>query len=181
MPLLDDLQKDKTLPLSEFSEEYRTKIFTLWFKNSKPVAARLKNLIKEPDPLNGRFLSAGQLKTLINGEFSAKAAFLDEQVAKELERQLVTEKIEMLRDHAVAGRELWEMGMEHLREKGLGNSRTAVTALIEGIKIEKESRGTPIELARIGKMTDEELLGTLQELVSDSEILALEPADAEEE
>jgi len=180
MPILN--VDARSNPVTLFSEDYLTKIFIIWYNANKPSEQRLHQMITEKDPNTNSFLTPNQLKNLIQNEFTAKAAFLDEQAALGLEKQLVSDKLMMMKEHAMLGRQLRDMGMDYLKEHGLGSSRTALSAFIEGIKIEQSSRGTPREIAKIANMTDDELLGTLKELLVDnSQLISIEPSDGKEE
>ena len=81
----------------------------------------------------------------------------------------------MLSRHAVIGKKMqdeawiWFEGTKtddgHL---DLGNARTAITLLVEGLKVERESRGTPIIAEKFSRLTDDELVGKLKEYIADT-------------
>lgn len=180
MPLLNKDHIERAPLKRSFSDEYKKQIFILWYNSGKPHAAELKRVIKEPDPLTNQLFTERQLSSLISTEFRALADYFDNEVAKALETKLVSEKVEMLREHAELGKEIAKMGMKYLEEHGIGGSRNALNAIIQGLKIERESRGTPIELAKIAKMSDDQIIDELKTLVEGSEILSLEAANDEE-
>ena len=86
----------------------------------------------------------------------------------------------MLNTHAEVGKDLYKMGMEYLKENGLGNSRNALSAVVEGLRIERESSGTTVKFAELDKMSDEELLEQLSNIVQGSKIVSVGPNYKEE-
>ena len=164
----------------DFTQDYKMKIFTLWYNLGKPSPERLYSEIVTQDIKEG-FSGAMPSKTTVymwvTKDFEAKATFLDMEAAKSIEKQLVGQRIQMLNTHAKYGQELAEMGMAFLKENGLGNSRNALSAVIEGLRIEKESSGAPVKFTELSKLTDEELVGELQKIIEGSPILSIEPND----
>jgi len=164
----------------EFTQDYQMKIFMLWYNSGKPTSSRLYAEIVNQDireNLSDEMVSENTLRKWIREDFEAKATFLDDEVAKNIEKQLVSDKIHTMQVHAEMGRKLQVIGMEFLEENGLGNARNALSAVLEGMRIEKENSGTAIKLAELDKLSDEELLAELNKLVQDSEIVAIEPND----
>lgn len=152
----------------------------LWYNHGKPSADRLHALIVAENIkefLSGEIPTLSTVKNWVKTTFQAKATFLDNEAMKSIEKGLVGNKIETLRKHAEIGKELYEMGMQELRENGLGNARNALTAVIEGMRIENESSGAAIKFTELSKMSDEELVGELHKLVSGSKIISIEPND----
>jgi len=184
MSLLEGSKQNLTIS-SHFSQDYKIYVFTTWYINGKPNQKKLKDLLEEPEPSTKQFPQPSTLKTWIDNEFTAEAIFLDEQIAQELERRLVSEKVEMLGRHAKTGQKMQNIALEWFEgnkdEDGmvdLGNARTAITMLVEGMKTEKESRGTVIVAEKFAKMTDEQLVDKLKELVNDApEIITIEPVE----
>jgi hypothetical protein len=165
---------------TEFTQDYKMKIFMLWYNKGKPVSERLYSIIITEnirEPLSGEIPTRTTIDKWIKKDFELKATFLDLEASKAIEKELVANKIQMLQSHSKIGQELYEMGMVHLRTEGLGNSRNALSAVIEGLRIEKESSGVNIKFAELDKLNDEELLAELNKLVVGSEIISIEPND----
>ena len=168
---------------SHFSQDYKIYVFSTWYANGKPNSKNLHAMLEEPEPNSGKFPQPSTLRTWIDNEFIAQAIFLDEKVAQELERRLTSEKIEMLSRHAVIGEKMQKGALEWFENTkaddgtlDLGNARTAITLLVEGLKIERESKGTPQIAEKFSRMTDEQLVDKLKELVMDApEIITIEP------
>ena len=163
----------------EFTEDYQKQIFILWYNLGKPTSSRLYSVIVEKDlkeELSGEMVSENTLRKWIK-DFEAKAIILDKGVSDELEKQLVADKINTMKFHAEMGRKLQVMGMDYLENNGLGNARNALSAVLEGMRVEKENSGTAIKLAELDKLSNEELVDELRKLVENSEIVDIEPND----
>lgn len=155
-------------------------IFTLWYNSGKPSAERLYSIIiteNIKEVLSGEIPTKSTIDRWIKKDFEAKSTFLDNEAMKSIEKSLVGNKIQMLKAHAEIGKELYAMGMDYLREEGLGNSRNALTAIIEGMRIETESSGASVKFNELSKMTDEELLGEFSKIVQGSKIVSIGPND----
>lgn len=165
---------------TDFTQDYKMQIFTLWYNSGKPSAERLFSIIiteNIKEPLSGEIPTANTIKKWVGNEFEAKATFLDMEVMKSLEKSLVTNKIELLKRHAEIGKEVYEMGLEHLKENGLGNSRNALTAIIEGLRIEAENSGASVKFNELKDKTNEELWGELLKIIQKGKIVSIEPND----
>jgi hypothetical protein len=148
-----------------YSEDYKNRIFIFWYKNGKLGGRRLREII-EPDEITGATPSAGVLANWIM-EFKNRAVFLDEQVSKELQDRLVAEKVEMHTRHAKVGVSMQDMAMEYLENhKDEIKVPVAVKMLVDGIEIERASRGVPQALAKMMNKTDEDILKDVQELLN---------------
>ena len=177
MSLLEASKQNLTIS-SHFSQDYKIYVFTAWYINGKPNQKRLRDLLEKPEPMSDKYPQPSTLKTWIDNEFTAEAIFLDEQIAEELEKRLVSEKIEMLARHAEIAEKMqneawnWFESTQIVDEEGnkhldLGNARTAITLLVEGLKIERESRGVAVISEKFAKMTDGELVDKLREFVTE--------------
>jgi len=182
MSLIEASKQNLTIS-HNFPQDYKIYVFSTWYANGKVSPKKLHEMLEKPEPISGKFPQPSTLRTWIDNEFVAQAIFLDEKVALELERRLTSEKIEMLSRHAVIGEKMQKGALEWFENTksddgtlDLGNARTAITLLVEGLKIERESKGTPQIAEKFSRMTDEQLVDKLKELVMDtSEIITIEP------
>lgn len=161
----DDLSNPKDLLDGQDYLEY---IFMTWYQAGRPNARKLQLTIKENK--YGTKLSVPDLKRLIETEFADRAAEMDAEVADQLKSKLVQDKLSMLQQHAGLGVELATMGIEYLRENGIGNARNALQAITLGVQIERNSRGVDAVLSQIANKTDQELLDDLRSLVEKSPV-----------
>lgn len=171
-------KKITTSSAYKYSSDYKQKIFVLWYNSGKPSASRLFDLITEPESITGKFPSKSVLQKWISEEFTAEAIFLDEESSQEIEKRLVTDKVEMLLRHAKIGRGMQEKALSYLEENDdLGNARTAITLLVEGLKVERESTGV-VPAQKYSRMTDDELLEKLKEFTVKSPLISVKPNES---
>ena len=120
--------------------------------------------------------TANSLHLWIQGEkFQSQAEDLDKQVSIELESRLVKEKVEMLSRHSELGVYMQTMAKDYLEanESSL-SANAAVRLLIEGIRVERESKGIPQALEKMLSKTDEELLEEVKSLTEGAHVEILE-------
>lgn len=175
MAISDSKEREVTTRQDGWSEEYKFKIFNLWYTSGKPGPAMLVQMVDEDDPMTDQRPNQHIITNWIYRDFVKMAMPIDDDVSKALQKQLVADKLEVMEYQAGMARELYDMGMDWLREKGLGNSRTALTAVVQGMQIERETRGAPQILGNIAKLNDQELLNVFMELADESEVMKLEP------
>jgi hypothetical protein len=171
MPIHDNVI-DK-LDRSHFTDEYKNSIFMIWYRSGKVNPTALLGII----PPNSDDKKPTRI-TLGNwvDDFRPRAEELDEVVKDELDGRLVKEKIEMLNRHADIALEIQGKALDYLRDKDHSdlNAASAVRLLVEGIRIEKESRGIPKILSKMASMTDDDLLKKAEELLLRSPITEME-------
>ena len=160
-----------------YSDSYLQSIFAIWYKSGKPIARRLQPMITEPDPINGTVPTINVLKRLIDNDFNERSLALDEEVSKNLSNTLVAEKIAMLQRHAKVAVEMQTMGLDYLRENGVGGARNAIQLLVEGLEIERGAVGAPQIAQRLLSLSDEQLVAELTEIVTSSPIIDMKPND----
>lgn len=157
---------------SSFTDEYKNSVFMLWYRAGRINPTALGGIIP-PSP-------EGKKPTRITlghwlDEFRPRADELDEVVKDELDGRLVKEKIEMLNRHADIALEIQEKALEYLRSDDSDlNAASAVRMLIEGVRIEKESRGIPKILSKMASMSDDDLLKKAEALLLRSPITEME-------
>ena len=146
---------------------YKEDLFLLWYKKGKLGVKPFYNII----PASGTEWKPTR-KTLarwISSEFLERARVLDDAVHKELQTRVVHEKVEMLERHAVLGEKMQEIGAKWLKDhEGDITASVAVRLLVEGWRIERESRGIPEALEKYATMSDDELLSEIQDLINTS-------------
>ena len=173
MPLTDEITE---LDRSRFTKEYQEDVFMVWYRAGKVSAHALLGII--PVDIDGRKPTRTALKRWIQ-DFQIRAEPLDDIVKAEMSNLLVKEKIEMLNRHAKVAVELQEKALDYLRnvkDVDLGSS-SAVRLLVEGIRIERISRGVPQMLEKMAQMSDDDLLREAEKLLLRSPITEIEPLD----
>lgn len=151
-----------------FSQEYKDKIFYLWYHKSKPNNLALYNMIPVDDAV-GHKATQSTLKSWIDKDFRPRAEALDSKVAEELEGRLIQEKIQMLQKHAQLGVEMQDMATKYLKtHEDQLTSSSAVRLLVEGVRIERDSRGLPEALKKMMEKDDDELLLEVENILANA-------------
>ena len=147
---------------SHYSEEYKSVVFQIWYSNNRPLPSKLLEMIPEdeshrkPDVKNlGKWISF----------WGEDADRLDIEVKRNIDIDLVGQRAEMLKKQANSGKALQDMGMTYLEEHGFDKASDALRAVVDGVRIERESRGLGEALDRIFKMDDEALRKELVHLL----------------
>ena len=159
---------------SNFDQNYKDIVFTVWYRAAKPNPMTLYGMIPENE--DGRKPSRVFLGEWINKDFLARAVPIDEAVVQEMNNRLMQQKIEMLERHAQVATEMQDLALTYLREhKDDLTPISAVRLLVESVKIEKGSRGIPQVLEKMMQMSDEDLLRETTNLLLKSPITEIEP------
>ena len=176
MPIIRDTGADKV----NFGEDYKQKVFLIWYEHGKLNASHLYNLV--PDEENsGRKPFRSTLQTWIREDFSSKAQSMDDEVVEIIREKAITEKVQMLERHTETAVKMQNIAMTYLDQCADElNPNSAVRMLIEGVRIERESRGLPEALRKMMEKTDEDLLGEIQKLITGGSS-TLEPLLLEDE
>ena len=157
-----------------FSEDYKYQVFLLWYNNGKPSSQSVWNMI--PESWGDNKPQAATIHGWLKSErFQDQARMLDESISKEIEGRMVKEKVEMLSRHADLGVEMQDQAIAYLRShKDELSSNAAVRLLVEGIRVERESRGIPQAIEKMINKTDEQLLEEIKELTGGAEVEILD-------
>lgn len=161
-----------------FDIDYIEKIFVVWYSSGRPNQVDLYQMIekgksgKKPTPI--------QLKKWIKEVFVPRAEILDLEVRRQIDKKLIGERVQMLERHAKIGEEMQDMAIKYLRDHEddlkVGN---AVRMLIEGIEIERTSKGLSGAMSTLAEKSDDEILAELQRLISNNVIDRGSVVDAE--
>jgi len=158
-----------------YTEGYRDAVFAIWYSAGKPTVRKLKGML--PDPAEFGISSGFPGDNTMVGwvqDFQERAVSLDEQVSRQMQERLISEKVQMLNAHADIGHEMQQMALDYLREHPEKlNPNAAVRLLVEGVNIERESRGIGKSVMQMIDRSDEDLLKQINEL------LAFSPAELE--
>lgn len=157
-----------------FSDTYKYQVFLLWYNNGKPSAQSVWNMIPQEWGDN-KPTSSTVGQWIKSDRFQDHARTLDDSVVKEIDARMVKEKVAMLKRHAEIGFDIQNLAMDKILEKQDELSSNAlVRLLIEGIRIERESRGIPQALEKMVNKTDEELLDEIAQLTGGAEVEILD-------
>lgn len=158
-----------------FIPDIREKVFYIWYNNGRPGFLKTKGLIREHLP-DVELPSDWTLKEWI-ADFNARAYDLDQRVHEEVEALVIAEKVEMMKRHAQIGLLMQNRALEYLQTASDITSAVAVRLLVEGLRVERESRGIPEAIEKMSKLTDEEILTEIKQLMTSTSV-KLEEVDA---
>ena len=152
----------------DFSPAYIDAVFAQWYSLGKISMKRLTKMT--PDPIDfGLATGRPSEHTLLKwrtDHFLERAARLDEEVTRQLSERLIAEKVQMLNAHAAIASEMQMMALAYLRASpDKLNSNTALRLLVEGVRIERESRGIPRTLEKMSEKSDEDLLAQIEDML----------------
>lgn len=169
----------------QYSAGYIDSVFTTWYSMGKPSPTRLMAAIS-PYEENGIAYEPSQqtIRRWINEIFLERAKILDDQVMNQINQRLIAEKVEMLNRHANMGSYIQDMALKYLKEHADDlNVANSVRLLVEGVRIERESRGISTTIEKITGLSDEELEKQVRQLVERSpvDLIPMEIEDADNE
>lgn len=154
-----------------YSEEYKEKCFYAWYSAGRPVGQTL--LANIPEDAHGRkatTIKIHEWRKFRNWELRADE--LDAQVSLEVEKLAVREKVEMFQEHTEISQQLRQLGLEYfldedgnLDPKKIDSSNVALRLIVQGIRIERESRGIADAIKQVAKLSDGKLMGTISALM----------------
>jgi hypothetical protein len=158
--------------ISEFTPAYIDAVFFTWYSKGKPVMRKLTNMLPKPSEF-GIASGPPSLKILFdwyNKIFMERAAKLDAEVSRQLEEYLVAERVKMLEEHSKIALTMQNMAMSYLiQNPEKMNSNAAVRLLVEGIRVERESRGIPKMMEQLTSKSDEDLVKQIEDLLTKTE------------
>lgn len=168
MPMFRQPKKEfvpRTLvPVNQtFTDEYKEKCFLAWYEAGCPKGTKF--VMAMPKDEEGRVPHLNVLNGWRREEWDARAAELNNEVWMEVKRQTIEAKVEMYAEHAKAARELREQGMSWFENNTIDSAATALRAIVEGVRIERESVGIPSAIKNLAKMSDANLSKVVEQLI----------------
>lgn len=146
-----------TRRFTPYTETYKEKCFITWYQLGRPDNV-YEVLEKFPPDEHERRPSKRVLRLWrIEDGWDNKADVLDTEAKSLVYGSLITEKAEMLRRHAKMGYDLMSAGMAHISSGTFDSSSAAVSAVIRGAELERESRGIGELIVKMSKMSEEDL------------------------
>ena len=152
-----------------YNDEYKNTVFYIWYITGKPRRGKLRQLI-EPNA-DGDLPTDRALTYWIN-EFQERSTELDKLVDENAKDVVIQEKTAMLEKHVALAIEMQDIAMEYLRlKKSSLNPHSAVRLLVDGIRVERESRGLPSLITEISKSDDEDLMKMIDKILESVDIV----------
>jgi hypothetical protein len=168
-----------------FSKDYEEACFAIWYKAGKPsLISQILNLLPKDD--QGRSPSKAILEIHWIPNWKQRADVLDAESSNILDKNLIEERVQMLEKQAEQGKRLQEMGMKFFDDHDLKDEAVALRMIVQGVEIERNSRGLSVALQRISSMSDETLQNELNKQLarykeSQGEIIDGDISDTEPE
>jgi hypothetical protein len=160
-----------------YHDSYKNAVFYVWYLNGKPGGKKLRTLI-QPQESTGLIPENPTLQRWIL-EFEEQAAELDAEIQEKIREKEIQKKTEMLERHAELGKRMTEVARQYLEEhKDSLKPPAAVRLLVEGVEIERKSRGLPSLITAVNKADDEDIMNMINDILKEVEVL---PSGEEEE
>lgn len=93
-------------------------------------------------------------------------AYIDAQARKQLERDAIKRKADMLKRHALLGKVLQQKSAAYLDKHGIDRSSDAIAAARVGVDMERKAEGLPEYLMEVMNADDSELARQYAELLA---------------
>lgn len=145
----------------EYTDDYKLKTKTEWYSAGRPTSPDLRKILLSKDVKDevGRIPAVSALNKWRDQQlWDIWADELDSRALTLVEDDLIIKKAEMLKRHATMAEELQLEGMTYLKENKFDTSASAVTAIIKGAELERESRGVGEMMVKMAKMGNNELV-----------------------
>jgi len=150
--------------LMAYTDTYKELCFVAWYKAGRPSGMRFLQAIPVDD--NDRkptLVLLNEWRSMLSWDM--RADVMDSEVARQIEKQAIEEKVEMFRRHAQLGQDLQTKGMEFFDTHPIEKDSTALRMVIEGASMEKASRGLPEALLKDAELSDDDLKGVVGKLL----------------
>lgn len=167
-----ELAKQQPMVGMKYTDAYRDAVFAVWYSRGKPTARSLTKMV--PNPVDFGLSCGFPSETTVLGwleDFRERAVVIDEEVTRKMQERLVADKVQMLNTHAQIGTDMQRRALEFFESNPEKmNGMVALRMLVEGVRIERESRGVSRTIEQLVDKTDEELMKQIKELLSYSTV-----------
>ncbi len=151
---------------SRYPEHYKNQAKIIWYKAGRPRPQGLYEILPI-EPISGMKPKVTTLREWAYKDWKEWADEMDELVMQEIQGRTIEEKVKMFERFTETAQEMQNLALEWLREnKTKINAIAAVRLLVDGVRIESEARGVPEVLRRMVKMTNDELLDEVKQLLA---------------
>lgn len=169
--------------LTTFTPAYQELCFQAWYVAGRPPkSTQIIDVIPEDeDGRKPRSETITKWRDELGWDWRADE--LDAKVVAQSEDFLVVQKVTMLKDQAAKAKAMRDHAFNYLMENGFDSSASAVTAMIRGAELERESRGLEVMITKIAKMSNSDLLkeiANVQSKLSDGQTGQILDAQEEE-
>lgn len=158
--------------MPRFEDTYRETCFNIWVSQGAPDSPqKVLDIIPAND--NGDKPDVSTIRRWFDQDWKLRADNINSRALEIADEDLIQRKAEMLKEQAERGKKMQIMGVEHLEKEGFDSSSSAVSAILGGAKLERESRGIGDLIVRMSQMSNSELqqeiIRKLKDLQEDKE------------
>lgn len=153
--------------VTPYTKAYKELCFVAWYSAGRPESTVRTAEIVPADMENDGRKPTNQLLSEWRDEegWDWRADELDAKAELKINDGLVAMRVKMLRDAQSTGKKLRQEGLKHIMSRGFDSSASAVSAVVRGSQLERESSGLSEWLLRMTKMDDKELTEATQKLL----------------
>ena len=155
----------KVPQLTPYTSQYKEACFQSWYAANRPTYsdALMEAL---PEDEYGRKPVLDTIRNWRNEDnWDLWADKLDIRAREKADGKAINAKVDMLEKQAKRGLMLQDKAAEYFEENEFDSSSSAVQGLIQGAKLERESRGLSTALLRVMQLGDDELISETQKLL----------------
>ena len=152
-------------------------LFNFWYGAERPSTTIL--VASKDCPTNSKGskpTSQTVSKWITQFKWHDKAKGLDAEASDLIRQDNVKEKVEMAVRHTKRGKKMQEKAWDYFEKQGISSDHAAMKMLVEGIRIEKESRGISSVIEKLTQMDDEKLMNEALKLIEDGGVI-IEPLE----
>lgn len=171
-----------------YTEEYKDSCKHAWYSAGRPSSGKVWLDITPFDSIGRKPSLTVLRKWRSEQEWDLWADPLDVKALAVVEDDLVAKKVQMFKRHAEQAIQLIESGSDYLKEHGHDSSASAVTAIVKGIQLERESVGGAEMSVKLASMDNSEIIDelkkTLQRAIDSGElesVINITPEDSKDD
>jgi hypothetical protein len=157
-----------------YSPEFKIKVFYHWFNSGQPAFDKFYSTLPKQlkyDGVSGRNLGLVACRNMIDN-FRAEAYHLEKEAWKQLQDQIVSDRVEMIKRHLPELMEIQKKSLQVLREEDAISPRIAADLYFKAMEQEQKYRNLNLdEYERVSNMDNSELQAYIQRLADDGVLL----------
>ena len=164
-----------------YPQEFHQKAFALWYKCGRPPYKQLRQMMVDSGEENVPPVHTFNMWHGID-RWDEHADALDGEAEAAVDKEIILQRAQIIRDGANVGKELVDMGMDYLRAegKGIDNSADAIRAVAKGMELQEKLLGWAAVFQRVSQANDSELNQMIKKYMT-GEVIEATATDATEQ
>ena len=155
---------------SKYADRYKRVAFHVWYSKGRPPITKLVNFLPTRD--DGTKPSATTVALWRREEdWDDQADELDDQVATDIRKQLVTEQIQIYQEHLDIGKAMRVKAIDWLETHELETPNEAMRLLEIATNLEQKSVGVSKVIKDIAQMEEDEVKDELRKLLKGDKLI----------